>query len=397
MWDVFISHAWEDKEDIARPLAEALRRAGLRVWYDEFTLTLGDSLRRSIDRGLAQSRYGVVILSPHFFAKEWPQRELDGLVAKEVSSGKTILPVWHNVTWEDVSRFSPTLADRLAVSTAKGLDAVVEEILRALREEHQPRPHSVVKPTPAKPRRPVNWERVGAIAGKVESFIRSRPFIALIATILALVAIVTFALFVRFRPSQPITPEVPPARVVRTASEIHIDGFLDESVWSEVDSLIYAVHPVENGSTTATVRFLWDDDYLYAAFDINDTQVEMADLSTLWDSDSVSLLLHDGGIAEHRQSLGEELSDDMAVQLKPGTTLNEPANADTGYTVEMRIKWKEPPLVGRRIPADLLSVDHDANPGAKHDAPSTVFSKLSWNGDGDITSAGASLLLVDSK
>jgi formylglycine-generating enzyme required for sulfatase activity len=164
-WDVFISHAWEDKEDIARPLAEALREAGLRVWYDEFTLTLGDSLRRSIDRGLAQSRYGVVILSPNFFAKEWPQRELDGLVTREVSSGKTILPIWHNVTWEDVRRFSPTLADKLAVSTAKGLDAVVEEILRALREEHRPRPRPVAKPTPAKPRRPVNWKMVGAIAG----------------------------------------------------------------------------------------------------------------------------------------------------------------------------------------------------------------------------------------
>ncbi len=162
MWDVFISHAWEDKEEIARPLAEALRQKGLRVWYDEFALTLGDSLRRSIDRGLAQSRYGVVILSPHFFNKEWPQRELDGLVAKEVSSGKTILPVWHNVTWEDVRHFSPTLADKLAVSTAKGLNAVVEEILRALRVPSPP-----IRPTPTKPRRSVNWEKVGAIAGVI--------------------------------------------------------------------------------------------------------------------------------------------------------------------------------------------------------------------------------------
>jgi hypothetical protein len=105
MWDVFISHAWEDKEDIARPLAEASRRKGLRVSYDEFALTLGDSLRRSIERGLAQSRYGVVILSPDFFGKEWPQKELDGLTAREVGSGKVILPIWHNVTWEDVRRF----------------------------------------------------------------------------------------------------------------------------------------------------------------------------------------------------------------------------------------------------------------------------------------------------
>ena len=82
-WDVFISHAWEDKESIARPLAEALRARGLRVWFDEFTLSVGDRLRRSIDRGLANSRDGIVILSPHFFAKEWPQKELDGLIQRE--------------------------------------------------------------------------------------------------------------------------------------------------------------------------------------------------------------------------------------------------------------------------------------------------------------------------
>jgi hypothetical protein len=88
MWDIFISHAWEDKEEIARPLTEALQQVGLKVWYDEFALTLGDSLRRSIDRGLNESRYGLVILSPHFFAKEWPQRELDRLVAREINSGE---------------------------------------------------------------------------------------------------------------------------------------------------------------------------------------------------------------------------------------------------------------------------------------------------------------------
>ncbi|MGA9349874.1 MAG: TIR domain-containing protein [Anaerolineae bacterium] len=213
-----------------------------------------------------------------------------------------------------------------------------------------------------------------------------------IALVAALV-IVGAAIFLAFR-----GPEPPPlARVVQTVSEIHVDGLLDEPAWSEGDSLTYAVHPAKNGSTTATVHFLWDDDYLYAGFDVNDTQVEMADLSTLWDGDSVSLLLQDGGIAEHRQSLGEELGDYRAVQLKPMTTLNEPADTDNGYTVEMRIRWRQPPLLGRRIRADLLSVDHDANPGAKADAPGTVFSKLSWDGDGDITSAGASLLLVDGK
>lgn len=153
MWDVFISHAWEDKETIARPLAEALQQAGLEVWYDEFTLTLGDSLRRSIDRGLSESRYGVVILSPHFFAKEWPQRELDGLTAREVSSGKTVLPVWHNVTRQEVERFSPILADRLGVPTTRGLDAVIQEILRVLRPGAASVPGAVPPPQAPTPAR----------------------------------------------------------------------------------------------------------------------------------------------------------------------------------------------------------------------------------------------------
>jgi hypothetical protein len=68
-WDIFICHASEDKEEIVRPMAKALLDEGLRVWYDEFTLTLGDHLRRSIDKGLALSRYGLVVLSPNFFAK----------------------------------------------------------------------------------------------------------------------------------------------------------------------------------------------------------------------------------------------------------------------------------------------------------------------------------------
>lgn len=129
-WDIFISHASEDKEEIAWPLAEALQRAGLRVWYDEFSLKLGDSLRRTIEQGLRDSRFGLVILSPNFFAKEWPQRELDGLTAREVQEGKVILPVWHKVSPQDVLRFSPVLADKLGVSTAQGLDRVVQQILQ---------------------------------------------------------------------------------------------------------------------------------------------------------------------------------------------------------------------------------------------------------------------------
>jgi len=145
-WDVFISHASEDKAAIARPLADALRSQGLRVWYDEFSLEVGDSLRQSIDHGLAKSRFGVVILSAHFFAKHWPQAELNGLATREVSGEKVILPVWHNITFDEVRRYSPTLADRIAVDTKRGLANVVERIMKVVRRPRS-QPIRETKPT----------------------------------------------------------------------------------------------------------------------------------------------------------------------------------------------------------------------------------------------------------
>lgn len=132
-WDVFICHASEDKEPFVLQLAEALQAERLHVWYDEFTLTLGDGLRRSIDRGLALSRFGVVVLSPHFFTKEWPQRELDGLAARETEGRKVILPIWHNIDVDEVRRHSPTLADRVAAKSRDGLGVVVQDLLRVIR------------------------------------------------------------------------------------------------------------------------------------------------------------------------------------------------------------------------------------------------------------------------
>jgi hypothetical protein len=129
----FISHASEDKDEIARPIADALISRGHGVWFDEYTLQLGDSLPREIDRGLASCDFGVVVLSAAFFSKQWPQRELDGLVAREASDGaKRILPVWHGVGQADVASFSPMLASRLAVDTSRGLDRVVREIEAAV-------------------------------------------------------------------------------------------------------------------------------------------------------------------------------------------------------------------------------------------------------------------------
>jgi len=131
-WDVFISHASEDKETFARPLAEALQKRGYRVWYDDFTLKLGDSLRRTIDRGLYESRYGIVILSKAFFKKDWPQKELDGLFTREKDGKKVILPIWHNLTKEEVETYSPMLAGKLASKTKNGLDSVIKDIIEVI-------------------------------------------------------------------------------------------------------------------------------------------------------------------------------------------------------------------------------------------------------------------------
>jgi len=132
MWDVFISYAWEDRESVAQPLADALKNRGLSVWFDQTTLKLGDHLSDSIDRGLAESRYGIVILSPHFFAKAWPRRELEGFRTRELHSGKIILPVRHGLTAQDVERYSVTLANRISVTTDDGLFAVVDAVVQAI-------------------------------------------------------------------------------------------------------------------------------------------------------------------------------------------------------------------------------------------------------------------------
>jgi hypothetical protein len=119
-WDIFLSHASEDKAAVVRPLAAGLRRAGVKVWLDEHELKLGDSLSGKIDEGLSDSSFGAVILSPAFLAKHWPQKELAGLRAREEDGKKVILPVLHNLDKHTVTQYSPILADALAVSTDQG-------------------------------------------------------------------------------------------------------------------------------------------------------------------------------------------------------------------------------------------------------------------------------------
>ncbi len=131
-WDVFISHASEDKAAVAAPLAGLLRERGLDAWLDTQELHVGDSLRAKIDHGLANCRYGVVVLSHAFFNKRWPPQELNGLFAREGGDRNVVLPVWHGLDQQDVARYSPMLADRVAVSTSQGLERVADGLVRAI-------------------------------------------------------------------------------------------------------------------------------------------------------------------------------------------------------------------------------------------------------------------------
>ena len=130
-WDFFIVHVSEDKDEIARPLAERLNSRGLMAWYIDYSLKQGSNLRESIDYGLARSRFGIVIVSNHFLEKHWPEDELNDLATREVNGTKVILPLWHKVGFQQVLEYSPVLADRVAITTDKGLDYVVQSMLKA--------------------------------------------------------------------------------------------------------------------------------------------------------------------------------------------------------------------------------------------------------------------------
>jgi len=113
-------------------LADALRLKGCKVWYADSELRIGDSLSSRIEEGLRRSKRGIVVLSRHFFGKRWTQKELGALHAKVVN--RSILPVWHGVSEEEVRSHYPLLADILAVRSSEGMDIVVSKLLDAMRE-----------------------------------------------------------------------------------------------------------------------------------------------------------------------------------------------------------------------------------------------------------------------
>ena len=135
-YDIFISHASEDKDAIVRPLATILERLSVRVWYDEFSLQLGDSLTASIDKGLQESRYGLVVLSKAFLSKRWPEYEYRSLMTREIDGERAILPLWYDVTKEDVKNFSLYLADIMALPISKAnFGKILPAILKVVRPD----------------------------------------------------------------------------------------------------------------------------------------------------------------------------------------------------------------------------------------------------------------------
>lgn len=113
-WDVFISHASEDKGYV-EPLVESLQAAGISVWYDRIVLEWGDDLRKKIDHGLANCRYGIVVFSKAFLGgKKWTDHEFNGLFELEKHGTKLILPIWHGITRDELLSYSPAFASRLA-------------------------------------------------------------------------------------------------------------------------------------------------------------------------------------------------------------------------------------------------------------------------------------------
>ena len=127
-YDAFISHAVEDKIPIANELCAKLERAGLKIWYSGKELGIGDSIEKTIEKGLNRSRYGIVILSPTYLAKNWTIREFYTLLAKEIEEQKVILPVLYNITVDELKNKDLLMADRFAVNADRGIDFVVERL-----------------------------------------------------------------------------------------------------------------------------------------------------------------------------------------------------------------------------------------------------------------------------
>lgn len=135
-WDIFISYASEDRLAVALPLAEALRDNDLKVWFDQYEITPGDSLFETIGTGIRDSHTSIVILSPTYFTKEWAQKELRNIYSLEASRViQRIIPIWYNLVDRDIFKYAPLLSDLVGIKWEYGLDVIVKSVLGAISDE----------------------------------------------------------------------------------------------------------------------------------------------------------------------------------------------------------------------------------------------------------------------
>lgn len=130
-YDVFISHAFEDKNTFTNALALALKEKGLKVWYSGFELKMGDSITSSVNNALKNAKYAVVVISPVYLGKTWAMNELQALFAGEAGD-KRILPILHQLSVDDIKTHLPVLADRYAISSDSELGVIVNKILEVV-------------------------------------------------------------------------------------------------------------------------------------------------------------------------------------------------------------------------------------------------------------------------
>lgn len=122
--DVFLCHAWDDRQGAAKELHDLLEAAGVKVWFSEKDLGLGVPMMRAIDKGLANSRIGLVLVTPALLNR-LPK---EGVADKELSAllaGNQLVPIVHNTTYEELRNVSPLLASRSGLDTGEDTMAVV--------------------------------------------------------------------------------------------------------------------------------------------------------------------------------------------------------------------------------------------------------------------------------
>ena len=132
----FISHDFRDKEEIASPLAMQLQKFMCPVWYDEYSLKVGDSLREQIEKGLKECRKCILILTPNYLSnKGWGKKEFNSVFTRElIENQNVILPVWHGVPSKDIYEYSPSLIDRVAFKWSEGAEQVARKLKREIED-----------------------------------------------------------------------------------------------------------------------------------------------------------------------------------------------------------------------------------------------------------------------